>query len=369
VNRESNNFLKSAANVKYVMREIFVNRTDGYYQNLRVASDMIDNELTVSHMLRSQNGFTKSGLAYGAMLAEKLALPPDPRILEVGPGLGDLAANFCAALGSEAGFSYTFCDISFDVIKHLRSRFRDRRFSFAFGDFLDEKTMFTRFGYEGRFDLIICNEVVADMPTIVNMTLDRPRIREGDADAYYDAVSLAKFYGLALTRASNFSYGALKFLIRAKALLAEGGKIFVCEHSSPKSPKPQKPGRVGVFGHSEYAVDFAMLEQAAHKMKFRNIERGRMTDLLGIREDRKAVIFFTQPELKMLYNFLRKRGISLDQRAYEPVEVIALLEKNGVSVQKRGAYAAFLESRARPLREITDQFSYLLLESNHVEED
>jgi len=348
------------------MKEIFVNRTDGYYQNLRVASDMIDNELTVSHMLRSANAFTKSGLAYGAMLAKRLALPPEPRILEVGPGLGDLAANFCAALGSEAGFSYTFCDISFDVIKHLRSRFRDRRFSFAFGDFLDEKTMFTRFGYEGRFDLIICNEVVADLPTLVNMTLESPRIREGDSDAYYDAVSLVKFYGLPLPRVSSFSYGALKFLIKAKSLLAEGGKIFVCEHSAEASRNPRKPGRVGVFGHSEYAVDFAMLEQAAQRMKFGRIERGRMSDLLGVK-DRKAVIFFTQPELKMLYNFFRKRGISLDQRAYEPVEVIALLEKNGVSVQKRGAYAAFLESRARPLREITDQFSYLLLESNHLE--
>ncbi len=347
------------------MKEIFVNRTDGYYRSLRSAADMIDNELTVSHMLRSANAFTKSGLAYGAILAKRLALPPNPRILEIGPGLGDLAAAFCDSLGSEAGFSYTFCDISFEVMKHLRSRFRDRRFSFALGDFLDEKTMFTRFDYEGKFDLIICNEVVADLPTLVNMSLYSPRIREGDSDAYYDAVSLIKFYGLQLTKVSDFNYGALRLLGRARPLLAEGGKMFLCEHSSPplqKSQKPRKKGRVGVFGHSEYAVDFDMLAKAAQKMKFRNIERGRMTELLEIR-DKKAVIFFTQPELKMLYNFFRKRGILMDQRAYEAEEAVGLLEKTGVTVDKRKDYAAFLESCARPLRGITDQFGYLILEA------
>ena len=328
------------------MSEVFVNRTDDYYKTISSATDLMDNELTVSHLFRSGGAFTKSGLPYGEMLAKKLGLREGMNILEVGPGLGDLAESICKGLQD---FRYTFVDVSFDAIKYLKSKFRGSRFSFIVGDFLNEKP-------GEKFDLIICNEVLADFPAIVNMTLYAPKIREGDEDAYYDAVSLVKFYGLALPKVSNFSYGAVKFLEKARGLLADGGKVFVCEHSSEKSK------RIGVFGHNEYTIDFGKLEKVAGKLKFAKKERGTLTSLLGVK-DKKAVIFYTHPELKMLYNFLKRRGVLLDQKTYEPREAIEMLEKNGVSVHGRNDYAQFLESRAKPLRGITDQFNYLILET------
>jgi SAM-dependent methyltransferase len=327
------------------MKEIFVNRTDDYYGQTRDVNEGMDNELTVSHILRSANQFTKNGLAYGAIISRNLQIPEGARILEVGPGLGDLAENICRELKD---FHYTFYDISYDYIRHLKARFRGRRFSFETGDFLQAKL-------KDKFDVIICNEVLADFPTLVNMTLYNPKIRQGDENAYYDAVSLIKFYGLPLVKISNFNYGAVKFLDTAKQLLERGGKIFLCEHAS------EKPARIGVFGHSEYTIDFAALAKVASKLGFA-VRRGIMTEMLGINQ-RRAIIFYTQPELKMLYNFFKKRGILLEQRAYEVSEVLDMLESHGVRLRDREEYAKILEAQAKPLRTITDQFSYLMLAS------
>jgi cyclopropane fatty-acyl-phospholipid synthase-like methyltransferase len=329
------------------MSQVFVNRTDDYYKSVSSAAELMDNELTVSHLFRTGNArFTESGLSYGETLAKKLGMREGMRILEVGPGLGDLAESLCSGLND---FHYTFIDISFDAIKNLKKRFRGDRFSFIAGDFLGEKL-------REKFDLIICNEVLADFPTIVNMTLYDPKLKDEDKDDYYDAVSLAKFYGLSLPKVSNFNYGAVKFLDKARALVADGGKIFVCEHAS------EKPARIGVHGHSEYTIDFPALEKVAARLRFAHVERGTLSGLLQAKNT-KAVVFYMQPELKMLYGFLKRLGVSVDQKAYSPEEAIEALRKSGVGLAGEKEYSAFLESQARPLKKITDQFSYLILEA------
>jgi hypothetical protein len=327
------------------MKKIFINRTGDYYKNIRDVREGIENELTISHVLKSPNPFTRSGLPYGTILARNLDIPKNPRILEVGPGLGDLAESLCKELNN---FHYTFIDISIDFINHLKSRFRGSEFSFIHGDFLASEI-------REKFDLIICNEVLADLPTIVNMSFENPQIGEGDKDTYYDAVSLAKFYGLDQTDIGNFNYGAVKFLEKAKGLLAQGGKVFVCEHSS----KP--PQRIRVYDHSEYTIDFEVLEKVAERLRFRK-KGGSLTRLLGV-NNKKAIIFYMQPELKTLYNFFKRQGVFLDQKAYEIEEIVRILENSGVRISSGKKYAKFLEKHAKPLRKITDQFNYLILQS------
>ncbi|UCC91992.1 MAG: methyltransferase [Candidatus Aenigmatarchaeota archaeon] len=327
------------------MKRVFVNRTENYYKNVRDVREGIENELTISHILKSENPFTESRLPYGEILAGKLNIPDNPRILEVGPGLGDLAEGLCKSL---EGFHYTFIDVSPEFINFLKSKFRGSEFSFINGDFLSEKI-------KEKFDLIICNEVLADLPTIVNMTFESPHVSEEDKNEYYEAVSLAKFYRLKRSEITNFNYGAVKFLEKAANMLKEGGKVFICEHSS----KP--PRRIRVYDHSEYTIDFDVLERVAGRLGFR-IKRGSLTRLLGINK-KKAVVFYTQPELKALYNFFKRQGVFLDQKAYEIGEVIELLEKNGVRIPRRKDYAEFLEKHAKPLQKITDQFNYLIMES------
>jgi hypothetical protein len=139
-------------------------------------------------------------------------------------------------------------------------------------------------------------------------------------------------------------------------MLAENGKIFLCEHSS------DKPKRIPVLGHNEYSIDFAGLEKVADRLKFAKKERGTLTGLLAVR-DRKAVLFYTRPELKMLYAFLKRSGILVDQKAYSPEEAVVALRNAGVEMRNGKAYAEYLESRAKSLREVTDQFKYLILEA------
>ena len=325
------------------MKKVFVNRTENYYKNIRDVREGIENELTISHVLKSPNPFTRTRLPYGTILARSLDIPKNPRILEVGPGLGDLAESLCGELES---FHYTFMDVSSEFINYLKSKFRGSEFSFIIGDFLNIKT-------REKFDLIICNEVLADLPTIVGMTFESPQVSEDEKETYYDAVSLAKLYGLKISDIINFNYGAVKFLEKAANMLKEGGKVFVCEHSS----KP--PRRIRVYGHSEYTINFDVLGKVAERLGFRT-KRGSLTRLLGI-NNKKAIIFYTQPELKVLYNFFKRQGIFLDQKAYEIKEVIELLEKNGVQIPRKKDYAGFLEKHAKPLRKITDQFNYLIL--------
>jgi hypothetical protein len=328
------------------MRETFVNKTDVYYKNIKDVYENIDNELTVSHILRFPNSFTRKGLPYGTLLAEKLGISNGNRILEVGPGLGDIAGNICEKL---TDFIYTFCDLSFAYIQHLKKRFRGQNFSFEHGDFLT-------IPLKEKFDVIICNEVLGDLPTIVNMNLSNPFIRSDDEDVYYDAFALIKTYGIKTPKVFHFNYGAFKFVEKAKSLLEDDGKIFICEHAS----KPVK--KIGVFGHYEFTIDFDLLEIFAKKIGFKT-ERGILTDLLGVDKRKRAVLFYTQPELKMIYALLKRNSIPVLQKAYEIDEIIEVLEKSGLKICNKTEYKRSLLRDAKPLSKITNQFNYLILQN------
>lgn len=330
------------------MKRVFVNRTGDYYRKLREVREGIENELTISHVLKSKNAFTGSGLSYGEILSRKLGVREGMRILEVGPGLGDLAEDLCKNLED---FHYTFLDISSAFMNSLKSRFTGDRFSFVTGDLLSTEI-------RDRFDLVICNEVLADLPTILNMRLGRPSVDEEDKETYYDALALAKVYGLKARDIEVFNYGAVKFIEKAKSLLREGGKVFVCEHSS------EKPRRLRVYGHSEFTINFRVLEAVAERLGFRT-RKGSLTNLMGIKK-KKAVLLYTQPELKTLYNFFKRQGIFFDQRAYQPEEIVKMLGNSGVGFSSRKVYLDFLKGHSKPLNRITDQFKYLILETPEI---
>ncbi|MCK5017721.1 MAG: methyltransferase [Candidatus Peribacteraceae bacterium] len=325
-----------------------INRTDSYYKNVGNVKDGIDNELTISHVLKSENSFTKERKSFGIIIAEELDLPEKPRILEIGPGLGHIAADICNSL---TNYHYTFLDISRDFINNLRKKFKGGKYSFIVGDFLKEKI-------NEKFDLIVCNEVLADFPTIVNMSVEDHHVDKDDEDIYYDAVSLVKFYNIKIPENYHFNYGAVKFIEKAKELLKDNGKIFVSEHSS-KTPK-----LIRVYGHSEFTIDFEVLKKVAEKNNLMIKRNSTITELMGI-NDNKAVLFYTQPELKVLYNFFKVKGITLEQKAYRAEEVIKLLKDHGVQFFGIDNYQKFLERHEKPLKKITDQFRYMILQTKY----
>jgi len=323
---------------------MFVNDTSEYYEQIKDPEEGMDDEITLSHMLRLRNSFTRYGLPFGSLLAKNLMerelLDEGARVLEVGPGLGDLAEQF---FNEASPREYVFIDISPRIIGHLRKRFRGKAYGFMLGNFLD--MMIDR-----KFDLIICNEVLSDLPTIVNFS-PKTAQRKG---VYGDALRMVKEYGLEAKGTFNFNYGAIRFLEVASGILDKQGVVFISEQDSREG----FPERIRVYGHNEYTIKMSWVEQVAKKLMF-SVESGTLTEFLGIKSE-KFVSFFTQPELRNLYESLKRKGVIPEQRAWTVKEFFSSNRKF-INVNDLGKYIDFLEKRASMLTDVTDKFSYLVL--------
>jgi SAM-dependent methyltransferase len=326
---------------------MFLNDTSEYYEQIKDPGEGMDDEITVSHILRFRNSFTKYGLPFGSLLAKNLMemglLDEGARVLEVGPGLGDLAEQF---FGEASPKEYVFIDISPKIIDFLRARFKGKAYGFILGNFL-EMEMGRKFG------LIICNEVLSDFPTIVNFS---PRLAKRGG-IYKDALRIIRKYDLKAKETFNFNYGAIRFLEVANGILDRNGVIFISEQDAEREGKGW-PERIRVSGHNEYTIKMSWLEHVAKKLMF-SVESGTLTEFLGIRKE-KFVSFFTQPELRNLYESLKRRGVLPDQRALTVGEFLDTNRKL-ISVNDPEKYTEFLERNSVLLTDVTDKFSYLVL--------
>jgi SAM-dependent methyltransferase len=344
-------------------------------------------EITLSHVLRSENSFTKDGLPYGAQIAKNLLdlrmFPDSPEILEIGPGLGSVAESINSYLERDhpeiwKELSYTMLEISEGLLKTNKSRFSGKKFNFIPGDALDLNRI------KGRFNLVICNEVVGDLPTVENVdknwllnhpkgNLDGIGLDQKDLEIYKDSLRIMKQYKLInfgeTPKKFNFNYGALKFLEEVKSILEPNGIVFIAENSCDNAGT-KWPGRIALFGHNEYNVKFGFMEKVADALGF-SVKSGSLTDFLGI-TDEKCISTAIQPELKSLYQFYKRMGkenlfVRLEGLALTIDEFFNLLgkspEKNSVSDPE--AYKKFLEKNAVGLKEITDQFMYLILKNRN----
>lgn len=327
---------------------MFINDTSEYYEKIKNPEERMDDEITLSHILRCRNSFTRHGLPFGSLLAKNLMerglLHDGARVLEVGPGLGDLAEQFFEEASPK---EYVFIDISPRIISFLKSRFKGDAYKFITGNFLE--TSIRR-----KFELIICNEVLSDLPTIVNFS---PKLAE-KRGIYKDAVRMIKKYKLKTKEVFNFSYGAIRFLEVANRVLDKGGVVFVSEQDAECKGGTGWPERIHVYGHNEYTIKMSWLEQVAKKLMFA-VERGSLTEFLGIRK-KKFVSFFTQPELRNLYESLKREGVLPDQRAWT-VEEFFKANRKFIPANDPEKYMQFLEKNSLPLTDITDKFSYLVL--------
>ncbi|MCD6590383.1 MAG: class I SAM-dependent methyltransferase [Candidatus Aenigmarchaeota archaeon] len=319
---------------------VLINRTDEYYKKRIEPEKRLESEVTISHLMRSKNSFTASGLPYGTIIARQLKkyLPKNPRILEIGPGLGDLAENFTQELNGS--FSYTFIDISKDFISFLKKRFSgDNRFNFIIGDFLTA-------GFKGKFNLIICNEVFGDLPTIINV---RKNAR------HRELRRIAKKYKLKLKDGVNFNYGAVIAIEKIRKILARHGTAFICEHGCEGEPKKILAG-----DHFEYTIDFSTLKKVSKSLGF-SIKYGSLTEFLGIKK-LKCVLFMTQHELKMIRQFLKEHGVFIENRIYTIDEVMSMLSRH-VKIHNPEKYRKFLLKNSKCAKEITNQFRFLILKN------
>jgi hypothetical protein len=335
---------------------VFVSDTREFYTKIK-RPEMHD-EVTLSHMLRENNPFTRNGLPYGAELAKALAskrlLKPGCSILEIGPGEGDLAQHMTGGLSGS--WHYTFMDISPALLGALKKKFTGKQFDFLQADVLSDSN------HGKRFDAIICNEVLADLPAVVNMST-APEKEKHDK-VISESLEMIKKYGLdTLKTPFNFNYGAIKFLERLEGMLSPGGFAFIAENMcDPGFPRP-----VQVYGHREFNIRFSWLKKAAASLGFSS-ESGMVTELLGIHGSKRFLSMFLQPELKPIFDHMNRHNIGKDilaqgTLAMETEAFLAFVEKNSAQIGIEGLddYIKLLPRAAREFSVVSDQFGYLIL--------
>jgi hypothetical protein len=261
---------------------------------------MVD-EISLAHVLRDNNSFVRNGWAYGQALAHHLLdkgiLPGEkPHVVEVGPGPGDLIASAIPVF-LEAGKNVhvTLVELSPELAKLQAEKTSEwaGRISHVRGNAEAIGRL-----VEGC-NLVICNEVLADLRVITNIPLERGGKPTGavakdphNQKIWDIAWDMIKKYGLTppakkyLQRSKDKSftinYGAIRFLESLYEMLPPGGAAFISEYFD-KHAEP-----VPLPGHVEYSVSQGHFEKVLSKLGF-EWEKGGCNDFLWIGHKKLAV--------------------------------------------------------------------------------
>ncbi|MBN1572153.1 MAG: class I SAM-dependent methyltransferase [Deltaproteobacteria bacterium] len=222
------------------------------------------------------------------------------RILEVGGGYGRLAERL---LTNFPDISITMADVSpvfLNRQRELLQRFGGRV------DFVNSDA-FEFLGSAGDFDLIIANEILGDLPAVVDIRksdlieLAKPgRAPDGVDESGAECLSRALDYindlGIDIDSAPdtiNLNTGALRFI---SAAMERAPALWVSEHSSdfeiPKSMSEmfrddradRWPKKIILFNHNEVSVSFDHMKRGVDGLGYKH-DGGSLMELLGVRDD------------------------------------------------------------------------------------
>ncbi len=309
---------------------------------------MLD-EVTLSHLLRKENSFIPNGITYTDLLCgfleKHLMFPENVSILEIGPGLGDVALgikNFMETSGRK--YSYKAIDISEKILDNMK----ELDFDTMQSDCLNTRT-------DEKFDLIIVNEVVSDLPTLVDFNMKTEK-----GELVIDAKRMISKYGLDVPEYDfNFNYGAIKLIENFENLLHKGGSVFLSEQSSGDG----RPRKIPVRGHDEYTIDFSHLEKVA-KINGYATRRGDINQILGIDEQLPFVAGVLRPDIKELYNLDKnnRKMQELMTGIFNPDEFTSkLVDVGALNIYNIEKYGQFIRQEAKPIGILLNQFEFLLL--------
>ncbi len=238
-------------------------------------------ESTVNHAFRFPSEVL-AGLDYGSrfcvaalgsevLTAKGRANPIE--VLEVGGGTGTFARSFIQQASSEKTrpqpleVNYHILDVSPALLQNQRQLLADllppsRHFQ-------QDATVFEL--PEHQFDLIICNEVVADFFT-ARVERGQPHVdaaqAEGSANGWQgDGAYYIERYGLPTEGAPDsflVNAGALLFLEQAWKHLVPGGTLVISEYGGVN----RYPAQAYHLNHEEFSIHFGHLAAGAAKLGF-----------------------------------------------------------------------------------------------------
>ncbi len=264
-----------------------LNTTDSYHIN---DLNSLGWELTVCNALYPQNSpcrrvlQTKASLGVNLyrFLEKLIPIKEIHNILEVGGGLGYLMHDF---LMLNPQLTPTMLDISPYLLKKQKENLKSFEVDFYENDIL--KMEINEFAI---FDLVIMNENLGDLPTMVAYPGKISNVEENPAYYLEKANYFSKKYKIPFAEEENINIGAMVLL---ENICQAGVKyIYLSEHSC-ESRVPERlksciniesagiPEKIPLKGHDEYTLKFSYLQKIAEMFHYK-VRRGPIADFLSL---------------------------------------------------------------------------------------
>jgi SAM-dependent methyltransferase len=237
-------------------------------------------------VLRTKNSF---GVQLYRYLEKLIPLKKVYNILEIGGGLGYLMRDF---LSLNPQLKATMLDISPYLLEKQKENLKGFEVDFYENDILNIEVETL-----ASYDLIIMNENLGDLPTMVAYCGERLAL-EKNLSYYLEKASYFSLkYNLTFAREENINIGAMILLEN----ICRGGikYIYLSEHSCetevPERLKPYIniessgiPEKIPLKGHDEYTIKFSYLQKIA-EMFYYKIKRGPIADFLPLKINSKVL--------------------------------------------------------------------------------
>ena len=264
-----------------------LNTTENYHAH---ELDTLGWELTVCNALYPENSPCRNilktnaslGVSLYRFLEKYIPFPAVRDILEIGGGMGYLLRDF---LELNTNLRATVLDISPYLLNRQKETLQKYNVLFIQADSLKKEADFFI-----PFDLIIMNENMGDLPTLIPQKGIVPSPTEELAFYQNKASELNTRYCLNFASAEIINIGALLLL---ENICRAGVKyIYLSEHSSEAAApeemqklidiKPaETPEKITLKGHDEYTIKFSYLQKVAEIFNYQ-VRRGPIADFLPI---------------------------------------------------------------------------------------
>lgn len=303
------------------------------------AHDQFDvQETTLSHMFRDPHpvlGGRTYAAAFCGALIERGILPDTGQALEIGGGVGFFAQRMLEAIDASHGDSataatapalrYAILDLSPALQRSQRRLSATARSRVRFLRANASKPLPLA---AGSVDLLISNEVIADLETVRLRLADHAAIAAGELDPStlhpLKAETWARLerLGVTLDHAPEVFWvnaGALALVEELARVLAPGGSAVLTEFGE----EDRFPVESIQLDHAEFSIHFGMLRDAALALGL-EVELTDIVEFLHL-DERVKVLSGTRTWFESLRLLLHHRGVRLEKLAYTREQFVKLL--------------------------------------------
>jgi SAM-dependent methyltransferase len=246
---------------------------------LTVCNALYPEDSPCRNVLQTKNSF---GVQLYRYLEKLIPLKKVYNILEIGGGLGYLMRDF---LSLNPQLKATMLDISPYLLEKQKENLKGFEVDFYENDILKMEINALE-----PFDLVIMNENLGDLPTLVAYSGEISNIEKNPAHYLEEANYFSKKYKLPFAEEENINIGAMILL---ENICRAGIKyIYLSEHSCetvvPEHLKPYInfesvgiPEKISLKGHDEYTIKFSYLQKIVEMFHYK-IKRGPIADFLSL---------------------------------------------------------------------------------------